>query len=115
MLFGYRQFQKLCYLDTDSFIVYIKTDNTYKDIAEHVETITKRKNEIGSTKGELGRKIMTKSVRLRAKTYSYLINDRSEDKKVQGTKKYVIKRKLKLKNYSNCLEKTQFEKLTRLL
>ena len=75
----------------------------------------KNKKVIGSMKGELGRKIMTKSVRLRAKTYSYLINDGSEDKKVQGTKKYVIKRKLKLKNYSNCLEKTQFEKLTRLL
>ena len=28
---------KLCYMDTDSFIVYIKTD-IYKDIAEDVET-----------------------------------------------------------------------------
>ena len=25
-------------MDTDSFIVYIKTDNIYKDIAEDVET-----------------------------------------------------------------------------
>ena len=25
-------------MDTDSFIVYIKTDDTYKDIAEVVET-----------------------------------------------------------------------------
>ena len=30
---------KLCYMDTDSFIVYIKTDDTYKDITEDVETI----------------------------------------------------------------------------
>ena len=29
---------KLCYMDTDSFIVYIKTDDIYKDIAEDVET-----------------------------------------------------------------------------
>ena len=29
---------KLCYMDTASFIVYIKTDNIYKDIAEDVET-----------------------------------------------------------------------------
>ena len=29
---------KLCYMDTDSFIVYIKTDDIYKDIAEEVET-----------------------------------------------------------------------------
>ena len=28
---------KLCYMDTDSFIVYIKTNDTYKDIAEDVE------------------------------------------------------------------------------
>ena len=29
---------KLCYTDTDSFIVYIETDDIYKDIAEVVET-----------------------------------------------------------------------------
>ena len=29
---------KFCYMDTDSFIVYIKTDDIYKDIAEDVET-----------------------------------------------------------------------------
>ena len=29
---------KLCYMDTDSFIVYIKTDDIYKDIIEDVET-----------------------------------------------------------------------------
>ena len=29
---------KLCYMNTGSFIVYIKTDDIYKDIAEDVET-----------------------------------------------------------------------------
>ena len=29
---------KLCYRDTDSFIVYIKADDIYKDITEDVET-----------------------------------------------------------------------------
>ena len=29
---------KLCCMDTDSFIVYIKKDYIYKDIAENVET-----------------------------------------------------------------------------
>ena len=29
---------KLCGMDTDSFIVYIKTDDIYKNIAEDVET-----------------------------------------------------------------------------
>ena len=29
---------KLCYIDTDSFVVHLKTDHIYKDIAEDVET-----------------------------------------------------------------------------
>ena len=29
---------KFCYIDTNSFIVYIKTDNIYKGIAKDVET-----------------------------------------------------------------------------
>ena len=29
---------KLCYMDTDSFIVYIKRDDIYKDIEEDVQT-----------------------------------------------------------------------------
>ena len=42
---------------------------------------------------ELGAKIMTKFDRLGAKTYSYLIDDVSEDKKAKVTKKCVIKKK----------------------
>ena len=30
--------QKICYMDTESFIVHVKTDDIYKDIAEDVET-----------------------------------------------------------------------------
>ena len=52
---------------------------------------------IGLIKDELGRKIMTKFVRLRAKTYSYLTNDVSEDKKAKGTKKWIKKTNLNLK------------------
>ena len=46
---------------------------------------------IGLMKDGLGGKIMTKFLRLRAKTYSYLIDDGSEDKKAKSTKKRVIK------------------------
>ena len=78
---------KLCYMDTDCFIVYIKTGDIYKDIAEDIETrfdtlnyelecnsigiplpILKIKKVIGLMKDQLGRKIMTKVVGLRAKT-----------------------------------------------
>ena len=60
-------------------------------------------------KDELGGKNVVKFVGLKAKTYSYLIDDNNEDKKAKGTKKCVIKRKLKFENYKNCLEATQLE------
>ena len=34
----YTEKAKLCYMDTDSLIVYVKTDDIYKDIAEDVQT-----------------------------------------------------------------------------
>ena len=42
-------------------------------------------------------------VALRPKTYSYLTDDCKEDKKVKGTKKCVIKRRLKFNDYKYCL------------
>ena len=69
----------------------------------------KIKKVIGLMKDELGGKIMTDFVGLRAKTYSYLIDGGSEDKKAKGTKMCVMKKKLKFENYKNCLEATQLE------
>ena len=62
----------VCYMDTNSSIVYIKTNGIYKDIAEDVETrfdtskyeldrpLPKGKNKkgIGLMKDELGGKIV---------------------------------------------------------
>ena len=95
---------KLCYMDTDSFIVHIKTEDFYKDIANDVENrfdssnydvirpllAGKNKKVIGLMKYELRGKIMTEFVTLRSKTYSYLTDDCKEDKKAKGTKKCVI-------------------------
>ena len=103
----YGEKAKLRYMGTDSFIVYIKIDYIYEDIADaetrfdssHYGSIyrplPKRENKtlIGLMKDELGGKIMTKFVRLRAKTYSYLVDDGNEDKKANA-KRSVIKRKL---------------------
>ena len=61
-------------------------------------------------KDELGGQIMKGFVGLRAKTYSYLKDNNAEDKKVKSTKKCVIKRKLKLQEYKNCLEAAQIER-----
>ena len=78
----YQQNAKLCYIDPDSLIIHIKTEDFYKDIEDDVE---KRfdtsnyavdrplpsginKNVIGLMKDELGGKIMTGFVSFRPKT-----------------------------------------------
>ena len=60
-------------------------------------------------KRELGGQIMKEFDVLRAKRYTYLKDNNDEDKKVKGTKKCVIKRKLKFQDYIDCLEAAQIE------
>ena len=112
---------KLCYMDTDSFIMNIKTNDFYKDIANDVDKrfntsdyelnrplpTGKNKKVIGLMKDELGGKIITEFVTLRPKTYSYSTDDGKEDKKAKGTKKCVIKRMIKFNDYKNCLLKDE--------
>ena len=112
---------KLCYMDTDSFIMSIKTNDFYKDIANDVEKrfgtsnyeinrplpTGKNKKVIALMKDELGGKIITEFVTLRPKTYSYLTDDGKEYKKDKGTKKCVIKRMIKFNDYKNCLLKDE--------
>ena len=62
------------------------------------------KNVIKLMRDKLGRTIMTEFDNFMTKTYSYLIDDGSGDKKAKETKKYVIKRILKFDNYKNCLQ-----------
>ena len=50
-------------------------------------------------KDELGGKIMKEFDGLKAETCSYLVDDGSKNKKAKGTKKCVIKRKLKFENF----------------
>ena len=49
----------------------------------------KNKKVVGLMKDELGGKLLTKFVRLRAKTYSYVMEDGSENKKAKKTQKSV--------------------------
>ena len=46
---------------------------------------------------------MTEFAALRAKAYTYLMEDGSEHKKAKGTKKCVIKRELMFENYKDSL------------
>ena len=111
---------KLCYMDTDSFVMHIKTNDFYKDIASDVENrfdtlnyevntsettahrplpTGKNKKVIGLMKDELGGKIITEFVTLRPKTYSFLTDNGKEDKKAKGTKKCIIKKMIKFNDY----------------
>ena len=107
-------------MDTNSFIMNIKTEDFYKDIANDVDkrfdtnyevnrplTTGKNKKIIGLMKDELGGRTITEFVTLRPKTYSYFADDCKEDKKVKGTKKCVIKRMIKFSDYKNCLLKDE--------
>ena len=75
---------RLCYTDTDSFVMHIKTDDFCKYISADVDKwfdtsnfnkkdnspleIGKNEKVLGKFKDEIGGKIMTKSCVLRAKT-----------------------------------------------
>ena len=54
-------------------------------------------------KDELGGGIITEFVALRPKTYSDMTNEFIEMKKAKGTKKCVMKKMLKFKDYKKCL------------
>ena len=104
---------KLCYMDTDSFRMNIKTEDFYKDFEKRFDTSNykcdrplatgKYKKVIELMKVELRGRFITEFVALRPKTYSYLTDDCKEDKKAKGTKKCVIKRMSKFDDYKNCL------------
>ena len=110
---------KLCYADTDSFIIHIITENFFVDISDDVERwfdisdndendkrplrIGKNKKVIGLFKDELRGKIIKEFCALRAKIYAYLMGHNSEIKKAKGTKKCVIKRELMFKYCKDCL------------
>ena len=108
---------RLCYMDTDSFVMNIETDDFQKDIADDVDkwfdTSNFDKNDnrplesgrkvIGKFKDELGGKIMTEFCALRAKAYAYKLDDDTEKKKAKGTKKCIVKREITFKNYVDAL------------
>ena len=95
-------------MDTDTFVIYIKPEDFYKDIASDVEKwfdtsnydendkrplpIGKHKKVIGLFKDELGGKIKKEFCTFRAKIYAYLMDDDSEKKKAKGTKRCIIKK-----------------------
>ena len=93
---------KLSYTNTESFVIFIETEDFFEDITNDVERWFDRSNydenderplPIGKSKkvydlfkDELGGKNMTEFVAFREKAYGYLMEDGSEHKKGKGTK-----------------------------
>ena len=111
-----------CYMDTDGFILDIKTVDVYKDISNDVNkwfdtshysnNINRplekgiNKKVIGKFKDELGGKLLTEFVGLREKPYSYTQKDGDkiyESEKAKGTTKCVIKKHLNFDMYKQAL------------
>ena len=105
----------LCYMDTDSLIYDIKTDDFYKDIADDVkdrfDTSSYNPDRplpmglnkvIRLMKDELGGDIMTEFVTLRPKMYAYK-TESAEPKKCKGIKKCIVRKTISFEDYKNCL------------
>ena len=91
----YKDKAKLCYMDTDSFVINIFTEDFFEDINNDVERwfdtsnydkndkrplpIGKNKKVPGLFKDELGGKIIKEVVALRPKTWLYLIDGYDDD------------------------------------
>ena len=106
---------KLMYMDTDSFIYDIKTEDIYEDMKsmldlldtseyheDHMLHSTKNKKVIGKMKDELKGKIMKEFVGLRSKMYAYKIANKSKEievKKAKGIRKCVVQKGIKFQDY----------------
>ncbi|XP_057308928.1 uncharacterized protein LOC130647182 isoform X1 [Hydractinia symbiolongicarpus] len=112
---------QLCYMDTDSFVYLIRTEDFYRDNAQDLEdrfdasaynpddgrplSIGKNEKVVGLMKDELGGKIMTEFITLRAKLYAYeILTKEGCDRKAKGVKRCVTKKFITFDEYRRCLE-----------
>ena len=111
---------KLLFTDTDSFLYEIQTEDFYKDISGDVKNRFDtsdypeghpsgiptgiNKKVLGMFKDEAAGKIIKEFVGLRAKLYSYKMEEGKENKRCKGIKKAVIKKSITHEDYKTCLE-----------
>ena len=110
---------KLLFTDTDSFLYEIQTEDFYKDIAgdvrdrfdtsdypeNHPSGIPTgiNKKVLGMFKDEAAGKVIKEFVGLRAKLYSYKMDEGKENKRCKGIKKAVVKKSISHEDYKTCL------------
>ena len=110
---------KLLFTDTDSLFYEIETEDFYKDISEDVkdkfDTSNYPENHpsgiptginkkvLGMFKDETGGKPIIEFVGLRAKLYSFKMDEGKENKKCKGIKKGVVEKCISHNDYLTCL------------
>ena len=108
---------QLCYMDTNSLIYDIETNDFHEDIAGDVEArfnmsgysqncpfpIGVNKKVTVLIKDELDGRVMAEFVALRPNLYTHKILSGSGDKKCKGVKKFVVKKMLDFDDYKHCL------------
>ena len=111
---------KLLFTDTDSFMYEIETEDFYKDISgdvwdrfdtsdypeNHPSGIPTGINQkvLGMVKDEAAGKIIKEFVGLRAKLYSFIMEDGKENKRCKGVKKQVVESSITHEDYKTCLK-----------
>ena len=111
---------KLLFTDTDSFMYEIETEDFYKDISgdvwdrfdtsdypeNHPSGIPTgiNKKVLGMFKDEAAGKRIKEFVGLRAKLYSFIMEDGKENKRCKGVKTQVVKNSITHEDYKTCLK-----------
>ena len=115
----YGENAKLLFTDTDSLAYEIETEDFYREISSDVKEkfdtsnypkdhpsgilTGVNKKVIGMFKDEASGKQIAEFVGLRAKLYSYRVEESYEEKKCKGVKKAVIKKTISFSDYKDCL------------
>ena len=110
---------KLLFTDTDSFLYEIQTEDFYKDISgdvrdrfdtseypeDHPSGIPTgiNKKVLGMFKDEAKGDNIKEFVGLRAKLYSFKMEEGKENKRCKGIKKAVVERTIRHEDYKTCL------------
>ena len=110
---------KLLFTDTDSFMYEIETEDFYKDISKDVKDRFDtsdypenhpsgiptgiNKKVLGMLKDEAAGKRIKEFVGLRAKLYSFIMEDGKENKRCKGVKKQVVESSITHEDYKTCL------------
>ena len=110
---------KLLFTDTDSLMYEIETEDFYKDISGDVKDrfdtsdypenhpsgipTGENKKVLGMFKDEAAGKIIKEFVGLRAKLYSYKMDEGEESKKCKGVKRQVVVTSITHEDYKTCL------------